>query len=238
MNTVPHRGIQFVYFDLDDTLLDHRHAERMALVDLCRVFEEQFGRVQVEQVQEVYHRHNVELWQRYGAGEISKPELKRLRFELLLESLAVHGADVEVLNAHYVDCYARYWTLPDAARQAFIAVADRYPVGILTNGFSEVQEAKLARFPEIRDRLATTVVGEHAGYFKPHPALFAHAAEIAGAEPDSILYVGDSFHSDVEGALRAGWQAAWFTMEPAAPSSNEAFFRFSEWTELMQWLGA
>lgn len=237
MNTAQSRGIRFVYFDLDDTLLDHRHAERMALGDVCRTFSAQFGHIPLEQVRDLYHRQNVILWQRYGVGEISKSELQRLRFELLLESLAIREADVDALNAYYVKSYGRYWTLSEEARQAFFAVADRYPVGILTNGFSEIQEAKLNQFPEIRDRLAATVVSEHVGYFKPHPALFTHAAQVIEVDPESVLYVGDSFHSDVEGAVRAGWQAAWFTPEQAGYESTEAFFRFAKWTDLMRWLG-
>lgn len=230
--------IEFVYFDLDDTLLDHRHAEQMALGDVCEAFAQHFGHVPVERVREVYHAQNVELWRRYGAGEIDKPELRQLRFELLLDTLAIEGADAGTLDAHYMDRYARYWTIHEEARAAFHAIADRFPVGVLTNGFFEVQEAKLAQFPEIRDRLAATVVSEEVGYFKPHPALFAHAAEVAGTKPDAILYVGDSFRSDVEGALRAGWQAAWFTSEQDESGGEEPFFRFSDWNDLVRWLGA
>lgn len=38
-------NIAFVYFDLDDTLLDHRRAERAALADLKRRFGAQLGEV-------------------------------------------------------------------------------------------------------------------------------------------------------------------------------------------------
>lgn len=237
MRSPTRRDIQFVYFDLDDTLLDHRYAERMAIGDVCGTFAEQFGHLSLEHVQDTYHRHHATLWQRYGAGEISKAELQRLRFEYLLDALHIQDGDPGALNACYEEYYTRHWILSEPARETFLIIADHFPVGILTNGFAEVQEAKLARFPEIRARLSAKVVSEHVGYLKPHPALFAHAAQVVATKPESILYIGDSFHSDVEGALRAGWQAAWFTAEHAEPESDEAFFRFSKWSDLMCWLG-
>ncbi len=228
--------IQFVYFDLDDTLLDHRHAERMALQDLHGKFPILFSGLSVQQLQEEYHLHNVPLWRKYALGEINSADLRRLRFEKLIHSLSVSGAEAARFDAHYMERYAAHWTVLEGALDAFNRVADRFPVGVLTNGFSDVQAAKLERFPEIRDRLQATVVSDLVGYFKPHPALFGYAAEKAGVPPADILYIGDSYASDVEGALGAGWQAAWYTDEPAA-SAEEAFMRFSAWPELPRLLG-
>jgi len=108
-------------------------------------------------------------------------------------------------------------------------------VGILTNGFAAVQYAKMERFPELRQHAKALVISEEVGVAKPHPELFAHATRAAGVAPEAILYVGDSFGSDVLGAKNAGWQVAWFT--PAAPASvPESVFVFARWPELLRWL--
>ncbi len=228
-------SVRFVYFDLDDTLLDHRKAERRALGDLCRAFPDVFDGIDPVTVQETYHRHNVPLWQRYGAGEIDKATLKRRRFAALLEALSLDGPPPETLSDHYMDRYARHWTFIAGARAAFAAIADRYPVGILTNGFAEVQHAKLNRFPLLRDRARALVISEEVGYLKPDPRLFAHAAACADTPPETILYVGDSFHSDVRGGHAAGWQVAWYTrMDTPA----DDVFRFHEWPALCAYLNA
>lgn len=226
--------IQFVYFDLDDTLLDHRHAERQGLADVCQHFDTHFAGVAVETVLETYHTQNVPLWRQYAAGDLEKDDLKRLRFERTLADLGIAGLDADSLNTVYLDCYARHWMLPDAARAAFHAVADRFPVGLLTNGFAEIQHAKLDRFPELRERANAVVISEEVGVMKPHPHIFAHAATLAQVPASNILYVGDSFTSDVQGALQAGWQVAWFTSNGA--SAPEDVFCFDHWERLTDWL--
>lgn len=228
--------IRFVYFDLDDTLLDHRNAERKALSDVCGMFPGSLGRFPLAEVQETYHTHNVALWQLYGEGAIGRDELMRLRFERLLEALRLDtSAPMEVSDC-YLQQYARHWTFLDGARDAFFRISDHFPVGVLTNGFSEVQHAKLDSFPEIRERLAALVVSEDVGFLKPHPAIFQHATDAAGVEAASILYVGDSYRSDVSGARGAGWYAAWYTSETAEERQEDRLFRFSKWPELLEWL--
>ncbi len=229
MPFAPHPS--FVYFDLDDTLLDHRSAERAALTDLCGHFSEAFADRPVAEVQSTYHVNNVALWAAYAAGEIDKETLRRRRFEVLLDRLAIVSLDADEASDYYLACYAKHWSYCPGAREAFLAIAPVLPAGILTNGFAEQQHAKLNQFPELRSGSRSVVISEEVGYMKPHPKLFAEASARAGADPASILYVGDSYASDIAGARRAGWQAAWYTLETATGSGEEAM-RFTDWTAL------
>ncbi len=183
LKTVNPASIQFIYFDLDDTLLDHRQAEQRGLADVYHAFKTHFDHVALETLHETYHTHSVPLWRQYAHGEIEKHDLMRLRFERTLAALEVAGLEAEVLNAFYLNQYARHWTFPEAARAAFHTLADRFPVGILTNGFAEIQRAKFDRFPELRDRAEVLVISEEVGFMKPNPRIFAHAAEAAGTPP-------------------------------------------------------
>lgn len=221
--------VRFVYFDLDDTLLDHRGAERAALADCRAHFADGLGDHELAHLQETYHAHNVPLWQAYAAGDLSREELRRLRFE---RTLAALGADLDpdTVGTHYMACYASHWRWLDGAEQAFHALADRYPVGVLTNGFAEVQRAKLEQFPALAERSDAVVISEEVGVMKPDPRLFAHAAELAGAQPEEILYVGDSLHSDVRGGCGAGWQVAWLKGDPGEAACA---FAFGDWDDLL-----
>jgi 5'-nucleotidase len=221
-------SIRFVYFDLDDTLLDHRAAERAALADCHLHYRGQMGGHQIEAVHEVYRAHNVPLWREYAAGRIGRADLQRLRFERLLLDLAADSVDPDAFGTHYMACYARHWRWMPGAEDAFQAIARHLPVGILTNGFSDVQHAKLDRFPILRERARCVVVSEEVGALKPDPRIFAHATAGANVPPEAVLYVGDSRHSDVDGGRAAGWQVAWLTSLRA-----EDVFCFSDWGHLV-----
>jgi HAD superfamily hydrolase (TIGR01549 family) len=231
--------VQFVYFDLDDTLLDHRAAERAGLRDVLEAHRPHFDGVTLDRLHSIYHGHSKPLWEQYGRAEITKRTLQHQRFARTLETLGVATLDPDALNQQYLRRYARHWVLPEAARAAFHTAADRHPVGILTNGFAEVQRAKFERFPELQERAAATIISEDVGVMKPHPRLFAHAAERAKVQPEHILYVGDSFTSDVVGAREAGWQMAWYRAEGHTETDRaraHGAFCFADWSDFTDWL--
>ena len=202
--------IQFVYFDIDDTLLDHKAAQESALVDVYNRFQDHFGTAELSTVQQVYHTHNVDLWEQYAHGEIDRPFLQQQRFARLLSELEVTTLPDEEVGSYYMQRYAEHWVYCEGAYETFTHVANKYPVGVLTNGFTEVQKAKLARFKELRDRLTATIISEEIGYMKPHPELFKYATTQAQTPPEQILYIGDSMSSDVRGAQNAGWEVIWY----------------------------
>lgn len=226
--------VDFVYFDVDDTLLDHEHAERQALADLRDRYPVIFGTLSVNELQQQYHAINGPLWQRYAAGEIDKATLKAERIEQLLEAVGAPHADPALVGRMYMQRYAAHWTFVSGAREAFEAVSRQLPVGILTNGFMEVQSKKLEAFPVLRDRADAVVLCEEVGVLKPDPEVFVHATTEAGVAPEDVLYVGDSWRSDVQGAQEVGWRVAWFARNGTdGRSINERGFVFDEWTSLL-----
>lgn len=227
---------QFVFFDLDDTLLDHRRAERAALADLHLSLAEHVGHHALSALHEAYHAANAPLWADFAAARITADDLKRLRSERFLVALGVTGLGAEAFSDAYLARYATHWAWADGAREAFHATSDRVPVGVLTNGFREQQRAKLARFPDIEARASAVVVSDEVGVMKPHRALFDHALALAEQAtgqrlaPADILLVGDSLASDVEGALGAGWQAVWIGGDAdRAPRGVPVFATCTDW---------
>jgi len=90
-------------------------------------------------------------------------------------------------------------------------VAQGIPVGILTNGWSELQERKiehaLGKFP------GPVFVSDAIGAYKPSGAAFRVLE--AGLEVDStrLWYVGDNPAADVAGARVYGLRAVWFNRD-------------------------
>lgn len=225
-------GIEFVYFDLDDTLLDHEEAERNALADVRDRYRAIFGALSVGELQDTYHAINVPLWRKYADGKIDKETVQHERFERLLDAVDASHADATLIGRYYIQRYAEHWAFISGARETFESVAERMPVGVLTNGFADVQAKKLDQFPVLREKSDAVVICEDVGVLKPDPKVFEHATREAGVSAEEVLYVGDSYRSDVEGARPAGWQVAWYAPGGTdGRSVEEGGFAFSEWSE-------
>ncbi len=240
-------SIRFVYFDLDDTILDHSHAELQALRDLASDEKYPFYNHSFETIHSHYREINPVVWKKYSAGEFTKQQAKVGRFSQLLNRLGLDGSDAgttdhgasknrvdEALADDYLRRYANHWKAIEGAEDAFHRVASDYQVGILTNGFSEIQQAKLRQFPNLASASEAVIISEEVGYLKPDKRLFEHAAAVVGVAPENILYVGDSLHSDVGGGLNAGWKVAWYSDKH---HDHDEVFSFTDWSRLLKELG-
>ena len=224
---------EFVYFDIDDTLLDHQQAEREALADVRNRYLTIFGTLSVDELQETYHTINAPLWRKYADGEIGKQTVQQQRFERLLEAVNASHANATLVARYYMQRYAEHWAFIPGAREAFEAIAEHHAVGVMTNGFAQVQEKKLDQFPVLREQSEAVVICEEVGALKPSPEVFEYATEQAGVEANEVLYVGDSYRSDVEGAQPVGWRVAWYTRNGTnGQSTNPRSFSFKDWDAL------
>ncbi|MCC7415920.1 MAG: haloacid dehalogenase type II [Acidobacteria bacterium] len=79
------------------------------------------------------------------------------------------------------------------------------PIGLLSNGDEAMQRALLIRLPDVVDHVFSS---EHAGRYKPHPAVYALPTERLRLRASAILHVAGS-PADVIGAKAAGLQCAW-----------------------------
>lgn len=198
------------FFDLDDTLVDHTAAEEAAQRATYGHFAGFFGAVGFDDWLARYRETNLDLWARYGRGEITRDELSGRRFKEPLGALGLdHERHVELWSCYW-EAYARSWILVEGAEDILEHASRNGIVGILSNGFRETQRKKIERFG--LERWARHVVlSEEVGAMKPARAIFDAAWRAAGGgEPVRRVYVGDSFETDVVGAKNAGWFPIFF----------------------------
>lgn len=225
---------KFIYFDLDDTLLDHRSAEAAALKDLHQHFS-LFEGISPDKLIDVYHEVNSKQWTLYSQGDVSREDLQRNRFEQTLQKLGLDDSRYKEVGDYYMQCYRNHWQWIDGAEEAYREVLKNYPVGILTNGFAETQKLKFEKF-DLHNSADHVVVSEEVGVLKPHPKVFEHATELAGVAAGEILYVGDSFTSDIEGGSQFGWNTAWYTNNGEVQKHQKAEVVFNNFNTLMEFL--
>ena len=226
---------EFIYFDLDDTLLNHKKAEQNGLADVHDHFEE-FSDISLKTLVDTYHHINKGLWEEYGRGEIDRHILHRRRFEETFRELGIRTELYEEAGKVYMQYYRNHWEWIDGAEEAYQSIAQKYEVGIITNGFAETQWMKIDQFG-FRESARHIVISEEVGVMKPQPKIFDHSTELAGVDRDKILYVGDSPTSDVKGGLNAGWMVAWYKSNPTELEATLPDLVFDDFSVLMKELG-
>ncbi len=95
-------------------------------------------------------------------------------------------------------------TLFDDVHPTLEQLADRYTLGVLTNGNADVQTIGLA------DYFRFALNAEQLGVGKPDPTPFREALRLTGIPAEATVHVGDNPVDDVQGAQRAGIRAVWF----------------------------
>lgn len=197
-----------LFFDLDDTLLDHTGAEAHAQRETFAAFDGFFGGVAFADWLAAYRTSNASLWAAYGRAEIDREELHRRRFADPLAAFGLDRGAAEEVGTAYLERYQRAWRLNDGAEELLAAAAQLGEVGILSNGFRELQRAKIARF-DLGRWVRHVVLSEDVGAMKPSRVIFDAAVREACGDGDPNgrrkLYLGDHFEVDVVGARRAGW---------------------------------
>lgn len=225
---------KFIYFDLDGTLLDHKRAERQALRDIHHHFA-LFNGTNPDQLVQAYQAINSEQWKLYSQHKVTRDQLQRNRFEQTLQELGLDATRHEEVGRQYMDFYQNHWKWVDGARRAFKSIRQKFDVGILTNGFADTQKKKFKQF-NLYDDADHLVISEEVGAMKPHPAVFKFATEKTGYDADEILYIGDSYSSDVVGGIGFGWRVAWFTQNGETEKHEKADFVFNDFEDLRKYV--
>lgn len=127
---------------------------------------------------------------------------------------------VDELNRLYPEAMART-TLPyDGVIPMLQGLQGRYRLGIISNGFPDIQRARLhsAGLYQFFDHI---IISEEIGARKPDLRIFQAALDAAGTLPGETLYIGDNFLYDIRGASLAGLRTIWF--DPG-PGDQPTFF--------------
>lgn len=96
--------------------------------------------------------------------------------------------------------------LPDAAETLRKLREKGYLLGVLTNGYSHIQNRKLD-VSGLRPLLDYVMISGDDNIQKPDPEAFRRVALRLGVHPNDCVYVGDNPVNDIQGAQGVGMQA-------------------------------
>lgn len=200
-----------IFFDLDRTLWDFDKSSKQAFEEIYEQFDlQKLGIKSVGLFYDVYSLHNNRLWDEYRQGKISKEKLRGLRFMLALQDFGINDPDLaEKLGLEYIRLSPLKVNLFPQAVNLLEYLYPKYRLHIITNGFQEVQDIKIAA-ADLGKYFETVITSEEAGVKKPAPEIFRYALKKAGAGPEESLMIGDDYEVDVLGAKNVGMDQVLF----------------------------
>jgi 5'-nucleotidase len=199
----PMKNYEWILFDADDTLF-HFDAFRGLQVMLS-----QFNVEFTAEDFQAYQLINQSLWVDYQNGTITALQLQHQRFIHWAAKLQVTP---QTLNSAFLTAMAEISIPLDGAVSLLNALKGKTKLGIITNGFTELQQARLTHHG-FNDYFDLLVISEQVGFAKPHPDIFEHAlSHMGNPAREKVLMVGDNPDSDIIGGMNAGLDTCWLNV--------------------------
>ena len=236
-----------VFMDWDDTIGDFVGAAKLALQDMYEKYNLSDYFASFEEFFLLYKPHNIELWDKYGKDLVTKEYLSFDRFFFPLmhgsrvgERLKVKGerqdvaALAEQLSEDFLNMTTARFSLLPGAEELVRYLAAKYPLTVVTNGFVEVQYEKFDK-SGLRDCFSHIVLSEEVGCQKPNPRIFEEALRMNGLQADDVVMIGDSWNSDIQGAINAGIDQIWIRKsQDPLPEGQSTTYLVQSLSEVME----
>ncbi len=186
-------SIRAVLLDMDDTLCDSEgltpirlQAVQEALADsvepalLARVMEEALS------------------WDSVGV-----PGRFLNRMSRIAEQLELDEEGTQFMRSVYNGILMDNLRLYDGVEDTLRWLRDRFSLGLVTNGPSDLQRGKIDVL-EIGPYFKSIAIGGEVGAYKPEPKIFEQCMTELDVTADECIYVGDRTEADVVGARNMG----------------------------------
>lgn len=218
--------ISTILWDVDGTLLDFIAAEKAAIKTLFGEFN--FGQCSDEMIKR-YSEINKTYWQRLERGEITKQEVLVGRFKEFFKSEGIDISVVEEFNSLYQLRLGDTIVYHDDSLEIIKSLQGRVRQYVVSNGTVEAQSKKL-RLSGLGELVDGIFLSEHIGVEKPNIEFFDKVLEeIKPADRSSILIVGDSLTSDIQGGNNAGIVTCWYNpLGDKAPDKYRIDYEISD----------
>ncbi len=208
---------KYIVFDADHTLLNYLADERGAYERLYQ----KLGVAVSEALLKQSRKHSEEAWTDAGLYDVRSAHIQknyhalyRTHTEEIFNRLFLdfpflrEKGNAKELGLAFLAELIREGNAIDGAIETVDALSKNYRICVATNGLSQMQRARLAPFSK---RIEKLYISEEIGAIKPMPAFFEFILRDLNAQAKECLMVGDSLHSDIQGAKSAGMDCCWFS---------------------------
>lgn len=195
---------KFLLLDMDDTILDFKKAEEVALKKTL----ESFSLTPTQEVCARYSAINQGYWEMLERKEITREKLKVQRFGDLFREYGIQ-VDSALCAKRYVENLAQGHYFMPGAEEALCRLSKKYKLYLVSNGNTDVQMSRIAS-ANISQYFQQICISQEMGADKPDIKFFDRCfAKIPDLDKSKTMIVGDSLTSDIQGGRNAGIATCW-----------------------------
>lgn len=205
--------------DLDNTILDFDADEK----DCFRKIIEATGLNYTEELLHQYKKINKSLWNSLEQGKISKDTVLNTRFNefFKLYGINVDGREIEKTYRFYLDNSSAL--IPNAEYTLTELKKKGKRIYSASNGVYSTQIKRLSK-AGIINLFDGHFISDRIKHEKPSPYFFDFCIKnIGGVHNTSIIMVGDSPTSDIQGAVNAGIDSCFYQHNKSVACTNAKY---------------
>ena len=198
-------------FDLDHTLWDFESNSEEILQELFHKHGLQSrGVTSFNYFYETFVRVNTKLWDLHDRNLIGTEEIRTQRFHKVFGEAGLddHPLSLQFSSEFLRELPTRKNLLPHA-HETLRYLHERYPMAVVTNGFDELQAAKMIS-GGIHHYFKKIITSQTAGNKKPSKEIFEFALAELGHKAHEAVMIGDNLQTDMGGARGAGIDTVYF----------------------------
>ena len=221
-----------LFFDLDHTLWDFDTNSQVVLRVIYLELElDGYGIPSYDAFHKIYLSVNAQYWAKYHHGLLTKDQLRIGRFVETLRRFRIDDIPLATtISTHYTDRSPFQTALFPDALETLEYLKTKYELHIITNGFEEVQEIKI-RHSGLEGYFKHIFISGKVGHQKPDKQMFLHALDVAGAQVEESLMIGDNMQTDIAGARSVGMDQVFFNPNHTK-TRDKATYEIAELKEL------
>lgn len=197
-----------ILFDLDDTLYDTA-TPFFQVLENYRLENSHSNEASFA----LFRKHCDDAFDLFASGELTLAESHIMRTQHTFGDLGLLLTEEEARQ--FQEAYQKRQgeiVLSPGIEQLLNELENRHiPIAVFTNGPEKHQMKKFNALGLERWVPPSRIfISEKIGFPKPHVEAFAHVQEALKANPDELLFIGDTYETDVIGGQAAGWTTLWF----------------------------
>ncbi len=196
---------KILLIDLDNTLIDFNECARHSIINAFN----ELGLPYTPHVFETFICENIKIWKRLEKSEITKPQLRADRWNIILGKLGINY-DGTIIEDMFEKGVAMGAYPVEGAYDLLDYLYGKYKMYIVSNGFRFVQESRL-KIGDFEKYFDGVFVSEDIGIPKPAKEFFDYCFEnLNNPSKEEVLLIGDSISADITGGINYGFDTIWF----------------------------